>query len=64
MPQGLIPLFNTLINDLGDGTEHNLGEFADKKLGALVDVQDSCAAIQMDLDSLEKWGSGNLVKLS
>lgn len=47
--QGLI-LFNNSINDLDDGTERTLSEFADnKKLGGVADTPDGHAAIQKTL---------------
>ncbi|KAJ7426536.1 hypothetical protein WISP_14831 [Willisornis vidua] len=55
-------LFNSFIKHLDDDTEHTLGKFADTKLGGVVDAQDGFAAIQRDLDRLEKWASGNLVE--
>lgn len=48
---GLV-LFNIFIND---GTEHTLSVFADdKKLEGAVARPGSCAAIQRDVDKLEK----------
>ncbi|KAJ7416249.1 rna-directed dna polymerase from mobile element jockey-like [Pitangus sulphuratus] len=54
-------LFNSFINDLDDGTEHTFGKFENMKLEGVVDAEDGCAAIQRDLDRLEKWACGNLV---
>ncbi|KAK4807002.1 hypothetical protein QYF61_000331 [Mycteria americana] len=62
VPRGSIPgliLFNVLINDLDDG------EFADDtKLGGVADTPEGCAAIQRDLDRLEKWAGRSLVRFS
>jgi len=61
MFQRLIPgpiELNTFTNDLYDGTECTLGKFA----AGLVDTADSCAAIQKDIDILEKWSNKNLIK--
>ncbi|KAK4823901.1 hypothetical protein QYF61_007966, partial [Mycteria americana] len=58
---GLIPvptLFNIFSNDLANRTECNLSKFADKaKLGGVADTPDGCAAIQRDLNRLEKWAT-------
>ena len=62
--QGSI-LFNSFINDLGDGAECILCKPADDtKLGGVADTPEGCAAIQRDLDSLEKWADRNLEKFS
>lgn len=48
-------LFNIFINDPDEGTECTLRKFADAaKLGGMA-PPDGCAAIQSDLDKLEKW---------
>lgn len=55
-------LFNIFINDPADGTERTLRKFADDaKLGGVA-PPDECAAIQGDLDKLEKWADRNLMK--
>lgn len=40
-------------------------EFAgNTELGGMADTPDGCAAIQRDLDRLEKWSDRNLMKLN
>lgn len=42
-----------------------LSRFAgDTELGGVDDLMEGCAAIQRDLDSLEKWATRNLMKFS
>ncbi|KAK4825053.1 hypothetical protein QYF61_023057 [Mycteria americana] len=59
VPQGFIlepVLVNIFSNDLRDRTACTLIQFADSaKLGGVVDTPDGCAAIQRDLETLEKW---------
>ncbi|KAK4826195.1 hypothetical protein QYF61_006139 [Mycteria americana] len=58
-------LFNIFINDLGDGAECILIKFADNtNLEEAADTPEGRAAIQRDLDSLEKWAEWNLTKFS
>jgi len=46
-------------------TEYTLNKFADNtKLGRVVDGPDGCAAIQKDLDRLEKWANRKLIKFN
>lgn len=50
-------------NNLDNGMECILSKFVDNsKLGEVVSTPESRAAIQKDLDRLEKWSDSNLMK--
>lgn len=62
--RGLIP-FNIFVNDLHDGTECTLSKLAyGTRQGRVADTAESCAAIQNDLDRLEKWADRNIIKFN
>lgn len=68
VPPGLIlepVLFNIFSYDLDDRTACTLNKFADNaKLGGVVDTPDDCAAVQRDLETLEKWADRDLIKFN
>ncbi|KAK4827595.1 hypothetical protein QYF61_019497 [Mycteria americana] len=68
VPHESIPdsvLFNIFINGLDYGAECALSRFADDiKLGRVAGMPEGPAAIQRDLDTLEKWSDRSLMKIS
>lgn len=55
-------LFNIFINDLDDGAKRTRSKFADDtKLGGMAEA---CAAIQRDLERLEKWADRDLMQFN
>lgn len=58
-------LFNVSNYDLDDRIESTLSKFANNmNLGGVADAPEGCAAIQQDLDSLERWVERNLMRFN
>ncbi|KAJ7409836.1 rna-directed dna polymerase from mobile element jockey-like [Willisornis vidua] len=54
-----------LINDLDEGIECSLRQFADDtKLEGVAGTPEGCAAIQQNLDRLENWVERNLIRFN
>lgn len=62
----LLPVLGKIfVYDLCDGTQCTIRKFTDDlKLGGVVDMPNGCAALQRDLNRLEKWVSRNLMEFN
>lgn len=56
---------NIFINDVDNCVKHTLSKFTDDmKLGGVADSPEGPAAIQRDLNRLERWADKNLMEFS
>ncbi|RMC15229.1 hypothetical protein DUI87_07414 [Hirundo rustica rustica] len=66
-PQGSVlgpALLSLFTNHLEEGIECTLSRFADEMKWGVADTPEGCADIQQDLDTLEDWAEGNLVRFN